>query len=145
MWRLQLTIILNLPSISKDGRKHHGEDYHHYSHAYPNQLQLLYPLTVVQRQGSIVYHCNFNHNAAMAKLLHEVRDPPPATQNFRAYEHNSNSCKKTRKHLLHTFKNSRTNRQSTPGCSNAPQPMCRTQPTPLRHIRHIYPVVSAAN
>ena len=99
MWHSHLTIVLTLPSILKDSRKHHSVDYHHYSHAHPHQWQLLHLLTVVQRQWSIAYHYNFNHNAAKEKPLYGVRDPPPATQSSRAYELNYNSYNKKRKQL----------------------------------------------
>ena len=72
MWHSHPTIVLSPPSISKDSRKHHSMDYHHYSHAHLHQLRLLHPPTVVQRQWSIVYHCNFNYSAAKAKPLYKV-------------------------------------------------------------------------
>ena len=48
-----------------------------------------------------MYHYNFNHHAAKAKPLYEVRDPPPATQNSRAYKPNYNNHIKKRKQPLY--------------------------------------------
>ena len=145
MWHLHLTILQNPPSILKDGRKHHSIEHHHYSHSHSHQLRLLHPLTVVQRQSSIAYHCNLNHNTEKAKPLYEARAPPQATQNIRAYKLNYNSYNKRKKQLLYKYKSSRISRQSTQGCSSAPLVMCKIQPTPPQHIRHSYLLTLAVN
>ena len=145
MWHLHPTIVLSLPSIWKVGSKHHSVDYHCYSHIDPPRSQLLHPLTVVQRQLSIVYHYSFNHNAAKAKPLYEVKDPPPATQNSKVCRHNYNNYSQKKERPSHTSRNSRTSRQATRGCCNVLLPMCRIQPTPPQRIRNSCQVELAVN
>ena len=50
IWHLHPAIVLRLPSISKNGRKHHSVDYNSYSHVHPHQLQVPHSLTLVLRQ-----------------------------------------------------------------------------------------------
>ena len=87
----------------------------------------------------------FQPQRRKGKPLYEVKDPAPASQNSRVSGHNYNNYSKKKKRPLHRSRNSRTNRQSTQGCSNALLPMCRIQLTPAQHIRHSCPVASAIN
>ena len=145
MLYLHSTIVQNLPSTSKDGRKHHNVYCHHYSHAPLHKPLLPHLVTVVQKQLSTVYHYSFNDNTAKAKHLYEVRDPPPATQNSRAYEDNYSNYSKKRKPSSHKSKSFKLSRQPIQGCLNAPLPICRLQQTPGLHIRHKYPAALVVN
>ena len=145
MWHSRPTPVFSQLSISKDGWKYYSVDYYHYCHAHPHQLWLRHPLTVVQRQSSIVYHYNFNHNTTKAKPLYEARDPSPATRYSKACEHSYNKYSRKKNRPLQRFRSFKISRQSTQGCYNAPLPMCRIQPTPSQYIRNSYPVALVVN
>ena len=96
---LHPTIVLSLPSISKNGRHHNIVYCHNYCASPLNKPLLYHPLSAVQRQLLIAYQYNFNNTAAKAVPLYEVMALTQATWNFKAYELNYNSCNKRRKQL----------------------------------------------
>ena len=80
----------------------------------------------------------FQAQRRKGKPLYEVRAPPKATQNSRAYELNYSNYHKKRKPLSYKSKSFKPSRQPTPGCFNALLPKCRIQSTHLLYIRQSY-------
>ena len=78
------------------------------------------------------------HNTVKPKPLHEVMDPPPATQNSKSCKPNYNSYSKKRKLPLHKYKSFGTNKQTTQDYSNELPPTYKIQPTAPQHTRHSY-------